>query len=54
MKKQTTLRLVYSQWYGGVNKDYYFGGKFLAFIAPESKNDEIIEVTVDNDFSTKM
>lgn len=54
MKKQTTLRLVYPQWQGGVNKDYYFGGKLLAFIAPENKNDETIEVPVDNDFSVKM
>lgn len=54
MKKQTTLRLVYPQWQGGVNKDYYFGGKLLAVIAPENKNDETVEVSVDNKFSVKM
>lgn len=54
VKKEKTLRLIYPQWQGGVNKDYYFGGKLLAFIAPESKNDEIIEVPVDNNFTMKM
>ncbi|MGN0874288.1 MAG: arginase family protein [Akkermansia sp.] len=54
MKQYTTLRLIYPQWQGGVNKDYYFGGKLMAFIAPENSSDDVAEVPVDTNFAAAM
>lgn len=39
--QRKTLRLVYPQWQGGDNPDYYFGGNLLQYIVP-SDNDAIV------------
>lgn len=49
-----TIRLIYPQWQGGVNPDYYFGSKLLAFIAPQNDNDETVEIPVSKNFSAEL
>lgn len=47
----STLRLLFPQWQGGMNPDYYFGGELLAFIAPNKNNDETVKICVNTDFN---
>lgn len=49
-----TLRLVIPQWQGGLNPDYAFGARLLAFIAPPSNSDETVDVMVNEDFKTPL
>ena len=54
MKTKKTIRLVYPQWQGGVNPDYVFGSKLLAFLAPPNSRDETVEIAVNQDFSVPL
>ncbi|MDO4549825.1 MAG: arginase family protein [Planctomycetia bacterium] len=51
MKNDLTLRLLFPEWQGGINKNYHFGASILSIIAPEGENHETAEVPVDTDFS---
>lgn len=44
------MRMLFPQWQGGMNPDYYFGGELLAAIAPNVHNDETVRVAVSTDF----
>lgn len=46
----STLRLLFPQWQGGMNPDYYFGGELLAHIVPNKNNDETVRIHVNTDF----
>lgn len=48
----STLRLLFPQWQGGMNPDYYFGGELLAFIAPNQSNGETVRICVNTDFGS--
>ncbi|MDO4569059.1 MAG: arginase family protein [Planctomycetia bacterium] len=54
MKKDTTLRLIFPEWQGGINKNYHFGASVLSFIAPQGENCETAEVPVDTDFAAAL
>lgn len=41
-----TIRLLFPQWQGGNNTDYYFGAKLLAHILPDNEAIPLIEVPV--------
>lgn len=45
-----TIRLVFPEWQGGVNPNYYMGSKLLSWLIPENENQEKIEVTVATNF----
>lgn len=46
----STLRILFPQWQGGMNPNYYFGGELLSFIAPNAHNDETVRIAVSTDF----
>ena len=50
MQKSKTLRLIYPQWQGGMNPNYYLGSHILKLILPKGKSDEI-EVPVSENFT---
>ena len=52
--EKKTVRLVYPQWQGGVNPDYVFGSRLLAFLAPGNTQDETVEIPVTEDFETPL
>ena len=49
MQKSKTLRLIYPQWQGGMNPNYYLGSHILKQILPKGKSEEI-EVPVSENF----
>lgn len=52
--EQKTIRLLYPQWQGGVNPDYVFGSRLLAFLAPDNGRDEMVEIPVDLNVSSPL
>ena len=41
-----TIRLLFPEWQGGDNPNYYFGAHLLEFLAPKSNECKTIEVPV--------
>lgn len=54
MAKKKTLRIVFSQWQGGVNPDYVFGSELLSHIAPPSINDETVKIEINTNFGAEL
>ena len=50
MQKSKTLRLIYPQWQGGMNPNYFLGSHILKQILPKGKSEEI-EVPVSENFN---
>lgn len=48
-----TIRLVFPEWQGGVNPNYYIGSKLLAWLVPENADQQVIEVPVAENFEEK-
>ena len=53
MNNSKTLRLVFPQWQGGMNPNYFFGSHILQLILPKGKCEEI-EVPVSENFDEKV
>ena len=53
MNNSKTLRLVFPQWQGGMNPNYYFGSHILQLILPKGRCEEI-EVPVSENFDEKV
>lgn len=49
-----TLRLLFPQWQGGNNPDYFFGAELLAQIVPQSSTDETVKIAVAADFTKPL
>lgn len=49
-----TLRLLFPQWQGGINPNYYFAPKLLEWLAPADPNSETAEVPVAANFETPL
>ena len=53
MQNSKTLRLIYPQWQGGMNPNYFYGSHILQKILPRGKCEEI-EVPVSENFDEKV
>lgn len=49
-----TIRLLFPQWQGGNNPNYYFGSELLAQIVPQNDSDEVYRIGVKNNFDKEL
>lgn len=54
MNNNKTIRLIFPEWQGGINKNYATGSEILGIISPNGNNCEIIEVPVSKDFHKEL
>ncbi|MEO1771796.1 arginase family protein [Candidatus Enterococcus ferrettii] len=49
-----TIRLLFPQWQGGNNRDYYFGAELLAHIVPQNEQEKLIRIPVNQAFDQPL
>ena len=54
MNNNKTIRLIFPEWQGGINKNYAIGSEILKIVAPQGNQCEIVEVPVSKDFDKEL